>query len=51
MRGDADVVDAAVDGDVDGEGRVRAVIGGEFGIREGDGTALGRSIHQSRTHT
>lgn len=40
MRGDADVVDTAVDGDVDWEGRVGAVVCGEFGVGEGNRSAL-----------
>lgn len=33
MGGHADVVDAAVDGEVDGESGVGAIVGGEFGVR------------------
>lgn len=40
MRGDADVVDAAVDGEVDGQAGVGAIVGGELGVCEGDGAAL-----------
>lgn len=35
-RRDGDVVDGAVDGDVDGLGLVRAVVGGELGVSEVD---------------
>lgn len=41
---DGDVVDGAVEGEVDGFGGVGAVVGEELGVGEGDGAGLGVSV-------
>lgn len=40
MPAGADIVDSAVEGEVDGFGGVRAVVGGELVVREEDGASL-----------